>query len=101
MASWMPPSANAREDQFALIGLDQRHHAVGETVGEYGALYIVVFADTVVAAGGVHHPVADVDQIKKTAELLFRQINFHSDASFDGTENLLIGDYSTRFCILP
>ena len=71
-----------RGDQLPLVGLDQRHHAVGEAVGKNGAFHIVVFLNAVIAAGGVHHPIANVDQIEKTAELLFRQINFHSDASF-------------------
>ena len=43
---------------------------------------VTVGDNAVIAAGGVHHPIANVDQIEKTAELLFRQINFHSDASF-------------------
>ena len=69
----------ARGDELALIRLDQRHHAVRETVGEDGTFHIVVFEDAVVAAGGVHHPVADIDQIEQTAELLFRQFNIHCD----------------------
>ena len=64
-------------DDGSVPGLGQ-----GGGQGENLAFQVIVVLETVIAPGGIEHPVADVDQIQQTAELFWSQFDVHGRPSF-------------------